>query len=97
VTERAVRVLIAGLVQGVFFRVSCRDEALRLGLHGWVRNRRDGSVEALYQGTPEAVARMIVWSHRGPAGAHVDRVDVQEVEPDPRFESGFSVRKDLPD
>jgi acylphosphatase len=89
--------LITGLVQGVFFRVSCRDEALRLGLHGWVRNLRDGSVEAFYQGTPEAVARMIVWSHKGPRGARVDRVEVQEVEPDPRFEMGFSVLKELPD
>ena len=96
-TEQAVRVQIAGLVQGVFFRVSARDEAVRLGVHGWVRNRRDGSVEALYQGAPDAVERMIAWSRQGPRDARVDRVDVTEVDPDPRFEMGFSVLKELPD
>jgi acylphosphatase len=97
VTGRAVRVLIAGQVQGVFFRVSTRDEALRLGVHGWVRNRRDGSVEALYQGAPEAVERMIAWSHGGPSGARVQRVEVKETEPDQRFGSGFSIEKELPE
>jgi acylphosphatase len=96
VTEKAVRVQITGLVQGVFFRVSARDEALRLGVHGWVRNRRDGSVEALYQGAPDAVERMIAWSRQGPRGARVKWVDAQDVEPDPRFEKGFSVLKELP-
>jgi acylphosphatase len=96
-TQKAARVLIAGLVQGVFFRVSARDEALRLGVHGWVRNRRDGSVEALYQGAPDAVERMIAWSHDGPQGARVELVDVRDTEPDPRFEGGFSVLKELPD
>ena len=96
-TEQAVRVQIAGLVQGVFFRVSARDEAVRLGVHGWVRNRRDGSVEALYQGAPDAVERMIAWSRQGPRGARVDTVDVREAEPDSRFEMGFSVLKELPD
>jgi len=97
VTEKAVRVQIAGLVQGVFFRVSARDEALRLGVHGWVRNRRDGNVEALYQGAPDAVERMIAWSHQGSRGARVECVDVMEVDRDPRFERGFSVLKELPE
>jgi acylphosphatase len=96
VTEKAVLVRVSGLVQGVFFRVSARDEATRLGVHGWVRNRRDGSVEALFQGTPDAVERMVAWSHNGPPGARVDRVDTWEAEPDPRFEMGFSVVKEFP-
>jgi acylphosphatase len=97
VSEQAVRVVISGVVQGVYFRVSARDEAVRLGVHGWVRNRRDGSVEALYQGAPDAVEQMIAWSHQGPPGARVDRVEVRDVEPDARFDAGFSVLKELPE
>jgi acylphosphatase len=97
VTEKAVRVEVFGLVQGVFFRVSLRDEAVRLGVRGWVRNRRDGGVEALYQGSSAAVDRLIAWSHAGPPGARVDEVKVRETEPDPRFERGFSVIKELPE
>ena len=96
-TQKAVRVQIAGVVQGVGFRFSARREALRLGVRGWVRNRRDGSVEALFQGDPDAVERMIAWSHEGPRGARVEQVDVGEIEVDPRFESGFSVLKELPE
>jgi acylphosphatase len=96
VTQKAVRVEVFGLVQGVYFRVSVRDEALRLGVRGWVRNRRDDGVEALYQGPSEVVDRLVAWSHTGPRGARVDEVRVRETEPDPRFERGFSVIKDLP-
>ena len=96
-TEKAVRVQISGLVQGVFFRVSVRDEALRHGVRGWVRNRRDGGVEALYQGPSKAVDRLVAWSHAGPRGARVDEVRVRETEPDPRFQAGFSVIKEIPD
>jgi acylphosphatase len=95
--QKAVRVQVAGVVQGVGFRFSARREALRLGVRGWVRNRRDGSVEALLQGDPDAVERMIAWSHEGPQGACVEQVDVRQIEPDPRFESGFSVLKEPPD
>ena len=95
-TRMAVRVEVFGLVQGVYFRVSARHEALHAGVCGWVRNRRDGGVEALYQGPSEAVDRLVAWSHVGPRGARVDEVRVRETEPDPRFESGFSVIKDLP-
>ena len=96
-TEKAVRVQVFGLVQGVCFRVSARDEALRLGVRGWVRNRRDGGVEALYQGPPEAVDRLVAWSNAGPPGARVDEVRARETLPDPRCERGFSVSKELPD
>jgi acylphosphatase len=66
--------LIHGRVQGVGFRWSLRAEALALGLSGWVRNRRDGSVEALIRGTPEAVEALTAWAYDGPPGARVERV-----------------------
>lgn len=69
------RLRIHGLVQGVGFRYSLQREALRLGLKGWVRNRRDGSVEAVVSGTASAVEALITWSHRGPPSARVERVE----------------------
>ncbi|MDR0440349.1 MAG: acylphosphatase [Candidatus Accumulibacter sp.] len=68
------RLLIEGRVQGVGFRWSLMEKARELMLDGWVRNRRDGSVEALVSGPVEAVERLVVWAHRGPPGARVDRV-----------------------
>jgi acylphosphatase len=65
---------IHGRVQGVGYRWSLVAEATRLGLSGWVRNRRDGSVEALVSGSFEAVDALLVWAHRGPSMARVDRV-----------------------
>ena len=69
---------IEGRVQGVFYRASLIDEARRLGLAGWVRNRRDGSVEAVVQGPPDAVQALIDWAHQGPPRAQVERVEVTE-------------------
>mgnify|MGYP001175523834 CR=1 FL=1 len=63
-------------MQGVFYRASLIDEARRLGLTGWVRNRLDGSVEALAQGAPEAVQTLIDWAQRGPPRAQVSAVRV---------------------
>ena len=77
------RLLIEGRVQGVGFRWSLHSEALRHGLRGWVRNRRDGSVEALLCGEEDAVDMLIAWSRQGPPSARVDRVictDVLETE-----------------
>lgn len=71
---------IRGRVQGVCYRASMVDEAARLGLHGWVRNRSDGSVEALAQGDSAAVQALIDWAQRGPAQARVDSVAVSEAE-----------------
>lgn len=68
---------ITGRVQGVGFRDALRHEARRLGVTGWVRNRRDGSVEALAQGAPAAVDALVAWTRRGPPGARVDEVQVQ--------------------
>ncbi|MBS0502156.1 MAG: acylphosphatase [Burkholderiaceae bacterium] len=67
---------IEGHVQGVYYRASLVDEARRLGLAGWVRNRLDGSVEALAQGAPAAVQALIDWAHRGPPRARVSAVRV---------------------
>ena len=78
-TERVTRRLaIRGRVQGVFFRESMRQEAARLGITGWVCNRADGSVEAVVQGSPDAVGAMTQWARRGPPDAHVDEVEIAE-------------------
>lgn len=81
------RVRVYGLVQGVFFRDSCRQEASRLGAAGWVRNVDDGSVEAVFEGDPEAVEAMCRWCQVGPSHARVERVETTSEEP--RGESGF--------
>ena len=71
------RLVIHGRVQGVGFRASLAWEAQTQGVTGWVRNRRDGTVEAMIQGGDESVALLIGWARRGPPGARVDRVEVE--------------------
>ncbi len=71
-----VRILVAGRVQGVFFRQSAVDEARRLGVRGWVRNVPDGRVEAEAEGEREHVEALLRWCGRGPPGALVDDVQV---------------------
>ena len=78
---RAVDVTVTGLVQGVFFRAETQQEAYRLGVAGWVRNRPDGSVAAHFEGEPEAVDAMVAWCREGPRRARVDDVDVRDAEP----------------
>lgn len=75
---RIVRLRITGVVQGVGFRAFVQDEAHRLGARGWVRNRRDRSVEAVVAGSPEIVGEMIVACRRGPPGSSVGDVEVEE-------------------
>jgi len=74
----------------VFFRDSARQMARQRGVAGWVSNRRDGAVEAVFEGNEETVERLVEWMHEGPRGAEVERVDVSD-EP-PEGLSGFSVR-----
>ena len=78
---------ISGRVQGVGFRYSMGEEAARLGVTGWVRNRRDGTVEAVIDGAPDAVEALLAWARRGPRGASVTEVEVVEIrESFERFE-----------
>ena len=83
-------VVVHGRVQGVWFRGSTQAEALRQGVDGWVRNRRDGSVEVVFEGDHEAVERMMAWCRSGPRFARVDAVDVEE-EPAESLQ-GFEIR-----
>jgi acylphosphatase len=76
------RVVVHGRVQGVFFRDSTRRRAVELGVAGWVCNRSDGAVEAVFEGPPDAVARMVDWSRQGPRGAVVERVEESEESPE---------------
>lgn len=85
------RVQVSGRVQGVWFRDSCRREAERAGVGGWVRNLPDGRVEAVFEGAEGAVADMVEWCRRGPSRARVDRVEVVE-ESDLKGFSSFEVR-----
>ena len=87
----AQRLRITGRVQGVGYREAMRTQAERLGVTGWVRNRADGSVEALLDGPPAAVQAIIEWARRGPRMASVERVDVSELTPAGPF-SGFERR-----
>jgi acylphosphatase len=83
------RVVVHGQVQGVFFRDTTRREARSRGVAGWVRNTPDGTVEAVFEGEPEAVEWMVDFCRRGPRGAEVRRVDVSGEEPEGL--SGFDV------
>jgi acylphosphatase len=69
-------VIVHGLVQGVWFRASTKDEADRLGVNGWVRNLPDGSVEAVFEGEKKKVEEIVGWCHRGPSGANVRDVEI---------------------
>ncbi len=70
------RVIIQGRVQGVFFRHHTQETAFKLGIKGWVKNRRDGRVEAVFEGDQEQVDQITQWCHRGPSEASVTKVDV---------------------
>ena len=83
---------IHGLVQGVYYRQSMIDTARRLGLQGWVRNRLDGSVEAVASGPQDAVQALITWAHSGPPAARVQRVAVEAVAADELLAPVFSLR-----
>lgn len=77
-------------MQGVWFRAWTAEKAQGLGLDGWVRNCRDGTVEALFSGTPERVRQMVGLCRQGPPAARVERIDTEDAEPVPG--SGFEKR-----
>jgi acylphosphatase len=76
------RVIARGRVQGVFFRAPPRRQAVSRGVAGWVRNRADGAVEAVFEGDPDAVESMLAFVREGPGRAHVSEVEVVEEEPE---------------
>jgi acylphosphatase len=84
------RVVVHGNVQGVFFRDSCRREAETRGLAGWVTNRPDGAVEAVFEGDADAVSALVDWCRQGPRSADVSSVD--ETTEEPEGLSGFQIR-----
>jgi acylphosphatase len=86
----AVRFLVGGKVQGVFFRASTREQALRLGLRGHARNLADGDVEVIAAGDADALDRLEAWLRTGPPNAHVTRVGRDAFDGDVR--DGFEVR-----
>jgi acylphosphatase len=81
---------VSGRVQGVFFRDDCRQEAVGAGVDGWVRNRPDGRVEAVFEGEPAAVDRLVAWCRTGPPSALVTGIEVADEEPGQ--EAGFRVQ-----
>ncbi len=86
-----VHVLISGKVQGVGYRYATVQEAQKLGIRGWVRNRLDGRVEAIFEGTEPIIEQMLQWCHQGPTTAKVTDVTVETVKP--RFYQGFEVKE----
>jgi acylphosphatase len=85
-----LRVVVTGRVQNVWYHDSCRNEALALGVAGWVRNSAAGTVEAVFEGSPEAVSQMVSWCRTGPPRARVDNVEV--IAEPVRNEVGFLIR-----
>jgi acylphosphatase len=84
------RVVVHGRVQGVFFRGSTAERAREVGVNGWVRNRPDGTVEAVFEGSPAQVAEMVRYCGDGPPWARVERVE--EFEEEPEDLGGFGIR-----
>jgi len=85
-----VRAIVSGRVQGVWFRQSTADEARRIGVDGWVRNLEDGRVEAVFEGTPDAVGLALAYVDHGPERAQVDEVEAIAEAPEGLY--GFTVR-----
>lgn len=88
--KKQVHVIISGRVQGVWYRVSTKKMATTLGLLGWVKNRSDGAVEALFEGDEDVIHRMIAWCKQGPPLAQVTEVKVKDKQPTGEFKE-FSI------
>jgi len=86
-TNTRAHVIIQGRVQGVCFRMETRKAARQYGAAGWVRNLPDGTVEAVMEGSPEAVEALLAWCHQGPRMARVDKVDISHGEYTGEFDS----------
>jgi acylphosphatase len=89
-SKTRAHVMISGRVQGVFYRSDTRDAALRIGVAGWVRNTRDGRVEAVFEGDRADVEEMVQWCRSGPPNARVENVATDYQEYRGEFES-FSI------
>ena len=87
-SNKRLRVLISGRVQGVFFRASTREQADRLSLRGWVRNLPDGRVEALFEGSEAHLEEILGWCRRGPSGSLPEKVEA-------RWEEGAGEYRDF--
>jgi len=86
-----VNVLISGRVQGVWFRSSTKQKAEQLGVTGWVRNTKDGRVEAIFEGEENSVKSLIEWCHHGPPLAKIEKVEVNNQSPTNGFDD-FSIK-----
>ncbi|GAB1645407.1 acylphosphatase [Krasilnikovia sp. MM14-A1259] len=84
------RVLVSGVVQGVFFRDTCRRTAVQHGVTGWVRNLPDGRVEAVFEGEPGSVDALVAWARQGPDRAEVTELSAHD-EPAEGL-TGFEIR-----
>lgn len=82
-----VHIVVSGIVQGVFFRANTKSEADRLGVHGWVRNRMDGTVEITAEGEKDIIEWFIQWCRQGPPGAVVKNVELNQEEHKDEFKS----------
>lgn len=92
-TLRRVHLRITGLVQGVSYRANAQVLASRLGVRGWIKNLPNGEVESVAEGAPEPLERYIVWCRRGPSGARVDSVYVDELGESGSLGHTFEVRR----
>lgn len=84
---RRVRIFVTGNVQGVFFRQTLKVMAIKNGILGWVKNLKDGRVEAVLEGDEQCLDRLIEWAHAGPANARVDDVEIRNEEALGEFET----------
>jgi acylphosphatase len=89
--SKRVRIRVHGRVQGVFYRATAQQKAAELGLRGWVRNRPDGDVELLCEGSGEDLEAMAAWCRTGPSGARVEHIDLSWEEPKEDFHD-FAIR-----
>jgi len=87
---RRAHVIVRGRIQGVGYRYATRSRAASLGVGGWVRNRVDGNVEAVFEGAAERVELLLRWCREGPSAAYVDEIEVEWQEP--TGEQGFAIR-----